>query len=141
MKIVVVQRYVEDLDRIKKSLDRKDPDRGFKDVVFTTSPKTVLKNVLPDEKLLVFSSFVFDKETIQGPRFAKKIKELNPTAIFILFTVLAEIAFSGREFVDGVISKMEQKAFESVADILASDLENATIESLGRDFPIINFNK
>lgn len=137
MRIVVIQRHAEDLEGIRKCLGEISQVRA-EEVIFTTDPGEVMRLVSNRERVFVVSSQYLEPgpqlPTINGTKLASLVKDVNRNAMFYIFSVLPQT----NEFVDGVIPKeVGTKEYRLLAKILASDLKEATPQSLMAAFPEI----
>ncbi len=145
MKIVVIQRHVENLWDIKDSVAGLNATRA-ESIFYTSDPEEALKAVENAGPALVISGLVLDSSDRSRPPLwdgtdlAREIKSANPEALFFIYSIFSNSA-RRNEAVDGFILKPSGISHtgdhSTLVEILVSDLENATTETLRAAFPAI----
>jgi hypothetical protein len=121
MKIVVIQRHVENLRGIKKGVAKINRARA-EEILFTSSENEVLWAVRDGSPVFVVSGQVLDRG--YGTDLAREVKRINPRALFFIYSVMPE----RNKSVDGIIPKRGGTAVSGehslLASILAADLND-----------------
>ena len=136
MKIVVRLAHQDILDDVKKCVAVINPKRA-EEIIYTTEADVVLRKVAGDFPVFVVSGQVFDKGGMSGSELADQVKNINPQALFFIYSIIPETS-SG---VDGFIKKNEAVLktgkYILLTAILASKLDGITPEGLKESFPTI----
>lgn len=136
MKTIVRLAYQDILDDVKKCVAVINPKRA-EEIIYTTEADVVLSEVAGDSPVFVVSGQMFDKEGLPGNKLAGLVKNINPRALFFIYSITPE-AGSG---VDGFIKKNEPVLktgkYILLTAILTSKLDGITPQSLKESFPTI----
>ncbi len=140
MKIVVRLTRQDILDDVRKCVAVINPKRA-EEIIYTTEADVVLRAVAGDFPAFVVSAQVFDKGEVSGSELADQVKDINPRALFFIYSIVPE-ASSG---VDGFIKKNEPVLktgkYILLTAILAGKLDGITPESLKESFPTIKLTR
>lgn len=135
MKIIVIQRFPDNLNGIKEAVALINPKR-VEEILFFVDPGMVLRSVKGNFPVIVISSQILDTSTT-GTYLARQVKALNPLAQFYLYSITPE----RDESVDGIIPKPSGAAISKehplLAAILTSDLKGVTPEALKERFNLV----
>ena len=123
MKIIVVQNEKSLLGVLKAIVIEFNPE-CINEIIFTSFPLKVLKEVKDQGVILVISGQKFDND-INGVELASKVKSINPNALFYIYSSVHESS----DDVDGYISKDGRKGVE-VAKIIASNLDVESVKGM-----------
>lgn len=137
MKIVVIQRHVENLRGIKENVARINRERA-EEIIYASDESEVMEAIQDGNPALVVSGQVLGRcGDGYGTDLARKVKQTNPRTLFFIYSVMPE----RNESVDGIIPKskgtIDSGEHSLLARILASDLDGATLESMKAAFPEI----
>ena len=133
MKIVVVQQMQSHLNKIRDFVAKKNSSLAD-DIFWTNDPLSV--GLVSREEVLVISGNVFNSRLNNANVFGARIKEMNPEALFFVFSLEPPYAFIPRA-IDGIIPKrlFRDEDCKYLAEILLSDLKGATPQKIKEKFP------
>lgn len=123
MHIVIGQKDKLIRERIEDYVKKHVPDQMAR-LTFTSSPDKILEIVRKHKKVLVISGYLFSNG-VYGTGLALKFKELNPDAIFYIYSVERQSAINSNEAVDGVIPKFFKREVEELAEIICGNHDAA----------------